>query len=94
MCGDERVDKTTNINPQDFIEAINRAEKLGAFKALNWLHFQIGDNATVEDIVSLLDESLAVFNEQLFNDFKKQNFLLTDLDTIIERRKKQETGEA
>lgn len=88
------MSKNTNIDSEQILNMLQRSERMGAYKTLTWLAFQFKDNMTANDIVKLVDEGLAVFNEEIYADFKKQYFLLTDLDDIIEKRKKQEKGEA
>jgi hypothetical protein len=84
------MSETTNIPPNDFVNMLQQSERLGAHKTLIWLSFQFKKDMTAQDIAELVDLALAVTNEELYADFKKEHALLTDLDTIIERRKEAE----
>jgi hypothetical protein len=84
------MNETTHIHPQDFIDMLQRSERLGAYKTLHWIAFQFTDDMTAQDIVKLVDSGLASLNEEIYADFKKEHFIITDLSDIIEKRKQKE----
>jgi len=87
------MSETTNINPEDLLNMLKHAERLGAYKTLNWLSFEFTDGMTVKDIVDTVHSALGGIGEELWNDFKKEHFItLSILGQVLKREKQKVTA--
>ena len=87
------MSEVTHIHPEDFIEQLESAERLGVYKTLSWICFEFQDDMTTKDIVDPVHYGIGAIGEQLCNDFQRKQCLDFSLKEIIEKRKKQEKEE-
>jgi 20S proteasome alpha/beta subunit len=83
------MSEKTNINPEDLLNMLQHAERLGAYKALNWLCYEFTDDMTVKDIVDLVKHGIGSIGEELWSDFKREHWITTSIREQIEKRQKQ-----
>ena len=83
------MSETTHIHPKDLIELLKRAERIGAYKTLNWLSFEFTDGMTVKDIVDTVYSAIGGLGEELWDDFKREHFITLSIRGQIEKRQKQ-----
>jgi len=85
------MNETVHMHPEDLLNMLKRAERLGAYKTLNWLcwEFTENDNITVKDIVKLVHGGIGSIGGQLYTDFKEEQLIDLSLKEIIEKRKQK-----
>jgi len=83
------MSETTNIHPEDLLDMLKHAERLGAYKALNWLRYEFTDNMTTEDIAETIYIIQLQIGEELWNDFKREHWITTSIRAQTEKRLKE-----
>ena len=81
-------DKITHIHPEDLLKLLKRAERIGAYKTLNWLCFEFREDMTTKDIVDTVHAAVGSIGEELNEDFKREHFISTSIREQIEKRQK------
>ena len=81
-----------NIDAEDLLDLLQRAERTGAYKTLNWLSFEFTDDMKVKDIVVTVSCALSRVGEELWDDFKRDHFITNSILGQALNRKKQKVA--
>jgi len=75
-----------DIEGEEIIAMLRRAELIGAWKALNWIGREWTNGMTLEDLTKCLQHGSIRLEEELAEDFKREYCISVSVSSIMERR--------